>query len=214
MADITHITYLFDPLCGWCYGASAKLEQLAARPDIALHLVPTGLFSGAGGRPMDASFAAFAWANDQRIGKLSGQSFSEGYRKNVLGDRAGSINSGPATLALTAVSLTAADREFEALRAIQKARYVEGRDITDVSVLGDILHGLGLVAGAIRLAASDAELVAANQKRIAGANADRRKFGANGVPNVIVGNGDKRRLVAGGALFESLETLVEVLKAA
>ena len=24
------ITYLFDPLCGWCYGASTLLEQLVA----------------------------------------------------------------------------------------------------------------------------------------------------------------------------------------
>lgn len=214
MAEIIHVTYLFDPLCGWCYGASAKLEQLAARPDIQLHLVPTGLFAGVGGRLMDAEFAAFAWANDQRIGKLSGQAFSEDYRRKVLGDRTGSINSGPATLALTAVSLTAPDREFESLKAIQKARYVEGRDITNITVLGEILLGLGLVAAAERLAASDAELVAANQKRIACANADMRKFGANGVPNLIVGLGDKRRLVAGGALFESLDTLVEVLKAA
>lgn len=49
MVGITRITYHFDPLCCWCYGASAKLEQLAAQPDIALHLVPTGPFSGAGG---------------------------------------------------------------------------------------------------------------------------------------------------------------------
>lgn len=214
MADITHITYLFDPLCGWCYGASAKLEQLAARPDMKLQLFPTGLFSEAGGRPMDAGFAAFAWANDQRIGKLSGEPFSEAYHSKVLGDRNGSINSGPATLALTAVSLTAPDREFEALKAIQKARYVEGRDITDIAVLGDILRGLGLAAAAESLAASDAELLSANQKRIAGANADMRKFAANGVPNLIVGVGEKRRLVAGGALFESLETLVKELKAA
>lgn len=196
MADRTHITYFFDPLCGWCYGASTKLEQLAARPDIALQLFPTGLFAGAGGRSMDAEFAALAWANDQRIGKLSGQTFSEDYRRKVLGDRTGSINSDPATLALTAVSLSATEREFEALKAIQKARYVEGRDITNILVLGEILLGLGLVTAAERLAASDAELVAANQKRIAGANADMRKFGGNGV------------------LFESPETLAVELKAA
>lgn len=214
MADTTHITYLFDPLCGWCYGASAKLEQLAARSDIKLELLPTGLFAGAGARPMDANFASFAWANDQRIGKLSGQPFSEDYRSKVLGDYTGSINSGPATLALTAVALTDPDRELEALRAIQKARYVEGRDITDIAVLGDILRGLEQVSAAERLAAPDAELIAANQKRIASANTDMRKFGANGVPNLIVGAGEKRRLVAGGALFESLETLVKELKAA
>ncbi len=214
MTDTTHITYLFDPLCGWCYGASAKLEQLAARSDIKLELLPTGLFAGAGARPMDANFASFAWANDQRIGKLSGQPFSEDYRSKVLGDHAVSINSGPATLALTAIALTNPDRELEALRAIQKARYVEGRDITDIAVLGDILRGLEQVSAAERLAAPDAELIAANQKRIASANTDMRKFGANGVPNLIVGAGEKRRLVTGGALFESLETLVKELKAA
>ncbi len=214
MVDTIHITYLFDPLCGWCYGASAKLEQLAARPDIELQLAPTGLFSGAGGRPMDAGFAAYAWASDQRIGKLSGQPFSEDYRSKVLGDHTGSINSGPATLALTAVALTAPEQEFEALKAIQKARYVEGRDITDIAVLGDILRSLELNKAAECLAASDAELIGANQDRVASANADTRKFGANGVPNLIVGDGVKRRLVAGGALFESLETLVEDLKAA
>jgi len=27
MTKQTRITYLFDPLCGWCYGASATLEN-------------------------------------------------------------------------------------------------------------------------------------------------------------------------------------------
>ena len=214
MADITHITYLFDPLCGWCYGASAKLETLAARSDIAIHLVPTGLFSGAGGRPMDAGFAAFAWTNDLRIGKLSGQPFSEDYRSKVLGNHTGKIDSGPATLALTAVALTAPEREFEALKAIQKARYVEGRDITDISVLGDILRALEQPEAADRLTVSDSELIAANRKRIADACVEMRRFGAESVPNLIVGVGSNRRLVRGGVLFERMEGLVEELKAA
>ncbi|WP_346015312.1 hypothetical protein [Bradyrhizobium sp. 39] len=54
------ITYLFDPLCGWCYGASTLIEQLVARPDFAIELAPTGLFAGEGARPMDDGFAAYA----------------------------------------------------------------------------------------------------------------------------------------------------------
>jgi putative protein-disulfide isomerase len=104
MSATTHITDLFDPLCGWCYGASAALENLAARPDFTIALAPTGLFSGAGGRPMDDGFAAYAWANDQRISRLTGQPFGEDYRRNVLGDRTRLFDSGPATLALTAVA--------------------------------------------------------------------------------------------------------------
>src|SRR6185503_4343779 len=115
MIATTHITYLFDPFCGWCYGASAAFEKLVARPDLVIHLAPTGLFAGVGARPMDDGFAAYAWANDQRISRLSGQTFSGVYQRDVLGDRTRLFDSGPATLALTAVAATAPDREFEAL---------------------------------------------------------------------------------------------------
>ena len=73
MSSPIHVSYLFDPLCGWCYGASPMVEKLAAEPDFTVTLVPTGLFSGAGARPMDAAFAAYAWENDQRIERLTGQ---------------------------------------------------------------------------------------------------------------------------------------------
>lgn len=97
---------------------------------------------------MDDGFAAYAWANDQRIARLTGQPFSAAYRSKVLADRTARLNSGPATLALTAVALTAPDRELEALQAIQSARYVEGRDITAQAVRVEILHNMSLADAA------------------------------------------------------------------
>ena len=55
----TTVTYLFDPLCGWCYGTSPSIQRLALQANIGLELVPTGLFAG-GGRVMDAAFADYA----------------------------------------------------------------------------------------------------------------------------------------------------------
>lgn len=66
------VTYLFDPLCGWCYAAAPALNYLQGVEGIEVALAPTGLFAGAGARPMDAQFAAYAWANDQRIQQLTG----------------------------------------------------------------------------------------------------------------------------------------------
>jgi putative protein-disulfide isomerase len=214
MADMTHITYLFDPLCGWCYGASPALEKLAARPDLTVQLAPTGLFSGEGARPMNDDFASYAWSNDQRIAGLTGQPFSEDYRRKVLGDRTRLFDSGPATLALTSAALTAPDEELAALGAIQKARYVEGRDVTDVSVLSHILHTLNLNEAADRLVAADEALMAAYRERIEAARADMRRFGAEGVPALIAGVGQNRRIVRASALFGDIETLVAGLKAA
>jgi protein-disulfide isomerase-like protein with CxxC motif len=30
----TTVTYLFDPLCGWCYGASPVIQQLGQQANI------------------------------------------------------------------------------------------------------------------------------------------------------------------------------------
>ncbi|CAN7460733.1 DsbA family protein [Bosea sp. LjRoot9] len=212
MIAATHVTYLFDPLCGWCYGASAVLEKLVARPDFIIDLAPTGLFAGTGARPMDDGFAAYAWSNDQRISRLSGQPFSEAYRRDVLGDHTRLFDSGPATLALTAVAVTAPDQEFAALKAIQSARYVDGRDITAVSVLSDMLRALGLQEATDRLTTPDDDLLATYRKRTEAAREEMHRFGANGVPALIAGVGESRRLVPGNALFGSLEVLVARLK--
>ena len=101
------VTYLFAPLCGWCYAAAPALTYLQGVEGIDVKLAPTGLFAGAGARPMDAQFAAYAWANDQRIQQLTGQPFTQAYRDHILGAANGRFDSGPATLALTAVAQTA-----------------------------------------------------------------------------------------------------------
>lgn len=214
MTDTTHITYLFDPLCGWCYGASATLEKLVARPDLDIRLAPTGLFAGTGARPMDDGFAAYAWTNDQRIARLTGQPFSEDYRRKVLCNRTRLFDSCPPTLAVTAVALTAPHREFEALKAIQKARYVEGRDITDLTVLVSVLRGLELNDAADQLANRDPRVIAAYQTRLDAARQEMRRFGASGVPALVVGTGDNRRIVQASALFGSIDMLIAGLKAA
>ena len=66
---------------------------------------------------MDAQFAAYAWQNDERIARLTGQPFSEIYRSRVLGHTGGMFDSAPATLGLIAVRVTEPAREREALRA-------------------------------------------------------------------------------------------------
>jgi putative protein-disulfide isomerase len=183
--------YLFDPLCGWCYGAAPAVSRLQEIPGVRLELLPTGLFSAEGARPMDDEFAAYAWSNDQRIERLTGQRFTEQYRRRVLGNRQQLFDSGPATLALTAVSLTGPSRELEALKAIQRARYVDGSDVTSLVDLADLLEALDLKVAA-RLAHPDADLLGASRARMGRAQALMREFGARGVPTLIVESGAKR----------------------
>ncbi len=215
MPQSLRLTYLFDPLCGWCYGAAPATAALAGATDVTLDLLPTGLFSGAGARPMDDGFAAYAWANDQRIARLTGQIFSDLYRRDVLANRTQMFDSGPATLALTAARESGVAKELAVLKTIQIARYVDGRDITDLAVLADILGQLGLEEAATRVAAPDAALIALTRSRTATGSALLRSVHANGVPTLVLENPDgSRSLVPSAALYANPETLVTRLKVA
>jgi len=208
------LQYLFDPLCGWCYGATPVVSGLLEASGIRLELLPTGLFSNEGARPMDDAFATYAWSNDQRIERLTGQCFTERYRQQVLGDRQRLFDSGPATVALTAVSLTHPARELKALEAIQHARYVDGRDVTSTTTLVGLLEALGLKAAATRLTQPDAGLLGANRARVVRAQALMREFGARGVPTLIVESGVKRRVLDHAVAYANPQALISQLEAA
>ena len=186
-------TYLFDPLCGWCYGASPMIERLRLA-GIDVRLLPTGLFSGSGAREMDASFAAYAWSNDQRIERLSGQQFSENYRSEVLNKPGSLFDSSAATLAVT--------------------RYVTGLDITNVALLADLLSSEGFADAARSLSEGSTELLDANRQLVSQGQDLFRRHGANGVPALVIERNGHQRLLDASALFSSYENLMAHLQAA
>lgn len=201
MANITHITYLFDPLCGWCYGASSRIADLAAKPEFTVRLMPTGLFATPDAPRMDENFAAYAWSNDQRIARLTGAVFSEDYRTQVLADRSARLNSAPATLALTAVAMTDPSQEPKALHLIQTARYVEGLDVTDPKELARILGAAGLADAAAMLDAPGENLLSASRDRLGIARRMMQQFQLQGVPAMVIGQGDTAQLLTAQQIF-------------
>ncbi|TDW16409.1 putative protein-disulfide isomerase [Rhizobium azibense] len=209
-----HITYLFDPLCGWCYGASPALEKLVKLEGITIELAPTGLFAGDGARPMTERFSAYAWQNDQRIGQLTGQVFSQVYRDRVLGSVGSMFDSAPATLGVVAVELTQPGKERDALKALQNVRYVDGRNNSEMAVVADALDAAGFTDAAVRVLTLDDTLLGIYRKRIEKARGLMTVFRLDGVPALVVGDGDQRRKLSSGALFGGFDLLAAELRAA
>ncbi|MCA0942865.1 hypothetical protein LCM08_24825 [Salipiger pacificus] len=176
------LIYLFDPLCGWCYGASLGLERLNAT-GIAIELLPTGLFSGRGGREMDADFASYAWSNDQRIAQMTGVTFSDVYRRLVL-EAGGLFDSSLATLAVTAAGGPGAPERRHALRALQLGRYVEGRSLTSVVSVSDMLMDAGLHEAAALLQDMPDALADRVRAETERAQLLMQGLGARGVPTL------------------------------
>jgi putative protein-disulfide isomerase len=209
----TTVTYLFDPLCGWCYGASPAIQRLGQEATITLELAPTGLFSG-GGRVMSADFADFAWSNDIRIGKLTGQPFSEAYRSQVLGQHGTRFDSSAASLALTAVAHTAPAEELNTLKLLQEARYVNGLDICTPQGVDGVLRARGLTAAADLLARQDPDLQLQHDARVQKARRLMQAHGAQGVPAMVVHGASGARLVRGDALYNGHDALLAAIAGA
>ena len=123
------ITYLFDPFCGWCYGAAPQIARLReSLGDDRVQGLPVGLFAGDYARPMDGEFRDYAWSNDQRIASMTGQQFSQAYFDKVLSDFETPLDSGPPTRAFAVADLLHKGSGLALLDRMQRARFVEGRN--------------------------------------------------------------------------------------
>lgn len=199
------LNYLFDPLCGWCYGTSASLPAIIRSTGVDLQLIPTGLFSGDGSREIDEQFANYAWDNDQRIFHITGQPFSEHYRSQILKARNQRLDSGPVTVALTAVNQTDPSREYEMLMAFQAARYIDGMDITNPDVLCKILTDNGQSEARRLFEVGHNSVHKITTDRIEKGQAMLNAYGARGVPTFILEDTSGSRLLHSSLIFSSPE---------
>jgi putative protein-disulfide isomerase len=199
---IDHLIFLYDPLCGWCYGAMPAIHGLADLGGCIVEPVPSGLFGGDPNRRIDAAMARHIEDIDARIATMSGQRFSDVYRRKVLGNPEMPFDSDPATEALTAVSQWNVLRELDALHALQRERFVAGRDISDREVITQALAasvGDTPEAWATRLA--DPKLPRATEKRKERAKRVMQSIGVQGVPALVWPSDKGLRLLPGQWLF-------------
>ena len=204
------LIYLYDPLCGWCYAATPAIARLRAN-SVPVKLLPTGLFSNTG-RVMTAEFAAYAWANDQRIAAMTGQTFTDAYRQHVLQAPGTSFDSAAAVLALTAVAMDDPEGEADALQALQEARYIGGLDITDSESIVSILQDAGFQIPSATSAAGSAALLAANASRLAAGQTMMREVGGSGVPTLVLVEDATRRLLDSKLLYGSADELLTLFR--
>ena len=89
----TTLHYIYDPLCGWCYGAAPLVRVAQEMATVRAH--GGGMMTGNNRQPVSPQLRAYVMQNDNRIAKLTGQPFGEDYFEGLLQDEVAVFDSEP-----------------------------------------------------------------------------------------------------------------------
>jgi putative protein-disulfide isomerase len=145
------LLYIFDPLCGWCYGMSPVVSRLA---DEYADRVPTTVLSGGMVTGEDVEPIRNKWGYVsqalQQVERVTGVQFGEAFKQ--LGAEGSYINnSEPPSRALMAFKqLDPLNREVHFAHDIQRAHFGEGRDLNSPETYEQLVGQYSLDAGEFR----------------------------------------------------------------
>lgn len=133
--------YFTDPMCSWCYGFSPEVKKLKENyKDIDLEIISGG-FSPYSKQVVDEEykyFLAYHWNN---VNARSGQFFDHSMKFISDSFR---YDTEPSSRALMVIKELFPKQDFEFLCLMQKAFYVEGKDITNDVVLAGLAEEIGI----------------------------------------------------------------------
>lgn len=177
---MVNVHYIFDPMCGWCFGAATLIESLSNNPEINLQLHPGGMRERA---PIEDSFRQHILKADQTIADQTGQTFGQAYLDRVASDQPVILDS-----FITAQAILAAQQldsqGAEMLKRIQRGHYQQGRSVYDADTLAELASEMRIEAEAWQQAMNRAEndvMPAVNQTRQLMA-----AHGLRGFPSMLV----------------------------
>nr|WP_315395602.1 DsbA family protein [uncultured Duganella sp.] len=174
--------YIYDPMCGWCYGAAPLIE--AARGVTRIEAHAGGMMMGAQRRPVTPELRRYVSEADQRIAHLSGQPFGAGYKDGLLNDTGAVLDSEPPITAILAAD-QASSQGLALLARIQMAHYVEGRRVAERRVLGDLAADIGIGRAGFERAYDDLA-GAATKEHVVATRTLMNRLGATGFPSLAL----------------------------
>jgi putative protein-disulfide isomerase len=201
--------YIYDPLCGWCYGAAPLVR--AARTAVRVEAHAGGMLTGATRRAITPEWRQMVMGHDRRIAQASGQPFGPAYVDGLLHDPSVVLDSAPPITAVLAAQ-TLAGTGLALLARLQQAHYVEGRRIGDAAVLVELAGELGLDQTAFVAAYADLQ-GAATLAHIEQSRALLARVGGHGFPTFALEHDGRFTTVDVGPDIGQPEVWLERLKA-
>lgn len=187
---MVRVHYFFDPMCGWCYGASPLIEVLANHPEFEIIYHPGGMIPK---RAIDSSFRQHIVQSDEQITAMTKVPFGKAYKARVLASDEFVIDSYGPTRAFF-VGQEMGIEAHKMLAALQIAHYQDGKHLEQLDVLANLAVSLGLdkTTWEEKMAQSESNML----KQVKQSHQLMAKMQVSGYPTLIVEKDGKLQRLA------------------
>lgn len=197
-----NVLVVTDPMCSWCWGMSAAVEEAADRlsGEAEFHIL-------LGGVNTDATQPAGDYAQRllkhiwREVAATTGAPFAFAVPDGLV------YNSVRPCLAVAAVRRHLGRPPFGYLHRLQQLFFQEGRNTNDPALLAAAAEDFGVPRGAVMAGLEDPVLRESVRAEIAGA----RQYGTHALPSVLVETAGERSLLLGG--YADAATLEAMIRA-
>ncbi|NBF07222.1 DsbA family protein [Pseudomonas sp. Fl4BN1] len=200
--------YIYDPLCGWCYGAKPLVQAAQAVVPVQAHA--GGMMTGRNRQAVSSQLRDYVMPHDRRIAEYTGQPFGQAYFEGLLRDHSAVFDSAPPIAAVLAAEALGG-RGLELLGRLQTAHYLEGRRIADRDVLLELAQALGFATVEFE-AAFDQVIGHELDEHIKASRALLAKVGGQGFPTLALERDGRYQLLDISSWLGKPEAFAEWLK--
>ena len=134
-----------DPLCGWCYGNSTITQQLydKYKDKLIFEILPAGMWIGENARIQSKPMAQFIKKHDPQVQQTTGTEFGKDYFEFIENENIILDSEIPSRAIVTVKKIWASEAIPFAIE-VQKARYLQGKDLNIDETYLSICRNLGL----------------------------------------------------------------------
>jgi len=137
--------YIYDALCGWCYGFSPVIQQFRHRyrDELSFEVISGGMVTGERVGPVGkvADYINQAYPD---VENTTGVKFGQGFLQGILAEGTTTFSSVPPALALSVFVQQKPAQAVSFASRLQKAIYDEGIEPTNFSAYGPLAAEYGL----------------------------------------------------------------------
>lgn len=203
MKDNIELIYVYDPLCGWCYGFHPVMEKLAKRfeGELKIRVIPGGLAIGENVQTIGDGYNYIPKASKQ-VENVTGASFGQNFY--LLAEEGSYLyNSEPSCIAQTTINRIAPELGLKFAGMMQNAFFEHGKSLNEWETFKEIFTDLDIEAEDAKSVFNDPNTKSETYEQFEWCKA----HDADAFPALVLQIGDETGLMSRGYRpFDTLES--------